>query len=162
MKSVIREFLITVLLALVLFGATNIVVRSTEVQGFSMEPNIHDGQRIIISKASFWFSNPQRGDVVVFHSPEMDTAIIHRVVGLPGESIKITQGELYINGEKLEESYLQGNSISAPLKAVPEDSYFIVGDNRGAARWDIVPRDDIVGKALLSYWPMDEWGLVTD
>ena len=162
MKTAIREILITVVLALVFFLAVNTVAHSAEVQGFSMEPNLHDGQRVIVSKAKYWFDNPQRGDIVVFDSPRTSKDIIHRIVGMPGEQIEISMGELYVNGEKLDEPYLQGSSIIAPLKEIPDNSYFIVGDNRGAARWDIVPEEDIVGKAWLCYWPLSEWGTVAN
>lgn len=159
MKGTIREIIITVLLATIFFLGIRTVVHNFEVRGFSMEPNLHDGQFIIVSKAAYWFSKPDRGDIVVFNTPRLNHGIIHRIVGLPGETIEIRAGEVYVNDTLLEERYTQGDSIAAPRQKVPEGSYFIVGDNRSAASWDIVPRKKIVGKAWLCYWPIGDWGL---
>ncbi len=159
MRGVVREIIITVVLALLFFVAIRAVVHNFEVNGYSMEPNLHDGQFVIVSKAAYWFGDPKRGDIVVFDAPNLNHDVIHRIVGLPGESLEIKRGQLYINGEPLDEPYTQGsNSVS--LKEIPEDCYFIIGDNRGASSSHIVPKDDIVGKAWLIYWPMDDWGSV--
>ncbi|MFA4837338.1 MAG: signal peptidase I [Dehalococcoidia bacterium] len=166
----IREVIITVLVAMILFLAIRAVAQNSIVDGSSMEPNMHNGQRIVVSKAAYWFSDPRRGDIVVFKRPHQKSSladrlmltssgIIHRIVGLPGEEVEIKSGELYINGQKVNETYIQGHSISAPLQRIPEDSYFIVGDNRFAAASDIVPRKDIIGKVWLCYWPVSQWGL---
>lgn len=158
MKKVAREILITALLALVIFLAIRSVVHNFEVSGNSMVPNLENGQFVIVSKAAYWFSDPKRGDIVVFHSPRLSHGIIHRIVGMPGEKVEIKNGEVYINDRKLEEPYVQGNHISRSPEIVPENKYLIVGDNRYAASADIVPRGDIIGKAWLSYWPLSEWG----
>ena len=160
MKAVVREILITIILALLIFVAIRVVVHNFEVKGFSMEPSLHDGQLVIVNKAAYWFGTPKRGDIVVFNRPPLKHGIIHRVIGLQGELIEIKNGEPNVNGEKLEEPYIQGHSVSASPQRIPDGSYFIVGDNRSAASWDIVPRRDIIGKAWLSYWPISEWGLV--
>lgn len=160
MKKVAREIVITVLLALVFFLAIRSVVHNFEVNGSSMVPNLEDGQFIIVSKAAYWFGDPQRGDIVVFNTDRLDHGIIHRIVGMPGETVEIKRGELYINGQRQYESYIQGYSVSDGPVVVPEDHYFIVGDNRKASSTDIVPEDDIVGKAWLCYWPLSEWGRV--
>ncbi|MBT9159598.1 MAG: signal peptidase I [Dehalococcoidia bacterium] len=159
MKAAIREILTTVLLALLIFVAIRAVVHNFEVNGFSMEPNLHHGQFIIVSKAAYWFSNPLRGDIVVFQTGRPNHGIIHRIVGLPGELIEIRNGELYVNGEKLEEPYVRVRSVSVSPRKVPHDSYFIVGDNRAATSWDIVPRRNIIGRAWLIYWPISDWGM---
>lgn len=160
MNKVIREILITAVVALLLFMGVRMVIHNAEVQGFSMEPNLHDGQRVFVIKAAYWFGEPQRGDVVVFDTERFSEDIIHRIAGLPGEVVEIRAGVLYVNGERLDEPYTQGHTVTAPPQKVPEDSYFIVGDNRGVAGWDIVPKKAIIGKAWLSYWPLGEWGTV--
>ncbi len=160
MRAVVREVLMTIILALLIFVAIRAVVHNFEVKGLSMEPSLHDGQFIIVNKASYWLGTPKRGDIVVFNRPSLKHGIIHRVIGLQGELIEIKNGEPYVNGEKLGEPYIQGHSVSASPQKVPDGSYFIVGDNRTASSWDIVPRRDIIGKAWLSYWPISEWGLV--
>ncbi len=159
MRAVIREIIITVLLAALFFVAIRAMVHNFEVKGSSMEPSLHNGQFIIVSKVAYWFGSPQRGDIVVFDKPTLNHGIIHRIIGLPGELIEVKKGELYVNGAKLEEPYIKGDSVSASPRKVPDGSYFIVGDNRGAASWDIVPKRDIVGKSWLSYWPISDWGL---
>ncbi|MCL0036490.1 signal peptidase I [Dehalococcoidia bacterium] len=160
MKAAIREILTTILLALLFFVAIRAVVCNFEVHGFSMEPNLHDGQFIIVNKAAYWFADPQRGDIVVFQTDRLNYGIIHRIVGLPNELIELRNGVLHVNGEKLKEPYVRGHSVSVSPRKVPNDSFFIVGDNRAATSWDIVPRRDIVGRAWLIYWPISEWGLV--
>ena len=160
MKAAIREILTTVLLALLFFVAIRAVVHNFEVNGFSMKPSLHDGQFIIVNKAAYWFSSPLRGDIVVFQTDRPNHGIIHRIVGLPGELIEIRNGKLYVNGEKLKEPYIRGYSLSVSPRKVPHDSYFIVGDNRAATSWDIVPREDIIGRAWLIYWPISDWGMV--
>ncbi len=167
LKQGIREIIITVLLAVTLFVAIRSVVHNFEVSGFSMEPTLHNRQFLVVSKVAYWFGNPDRGDVVVFKSPRLNRGIIHRIIGLPGDMVEIKQGEAYINRQRLVEPYIRGNQLSvAPVK-VPDGAYFIVGDNRGVpgdalgvASWDIVPEDDIIGKAWLKYWPIGDWGLV--
>jgi len=160
MKAAIREILTTVLLALLFFWAIRTVVHNFEVHGFSMKPSLHDGQFIIVSKAAYWFSSPLRGDIVVFQTGRLNRGIIHRIVGLPGELIEIRNGVLYVDGEKREEPYVRGHSVSASPQKVPHDHFFIIGDNRAATSWDIVPRRDILGRAWLIYWPISEWGMV--
>jgi signal peptidase I len=158
MKTAIREILVTVFLALLFFVAIRGVAHNFHVRGFSMEPSLHDGQFIIVSKIDYWFADPQRGDIVVFEADRFNHSIIHRIVGLPGEVIEIRNGLLYVNGEKWEETYIQGHVVSVSPRIVPYNSFFIIGDNRAATSWDIVPRRDIIGRAWLIYWPLRDWG----
>ncbi len=160
MKRAIRETVIILLLAAVFFLAIRSVVHNFEVNGQSMEPNLHHGQFIIVSKAAYWFGDPQRGDIVVFSREKESTRVIHRIVGMPGETIEIKGGELFVNGERWDEQYTQGVATRAGPVLVPEDHYFIVGDNRRASSYDTVRRSDIVGKAWLCYWPFSDFGLV--
>jgi len=160
MKTVIREIIITILLAVVIFMAIRTVAHNFEVSGNSMEPNLHHGEFVIVSKIAYWFGGPERGDIVVYYTDRLQHDVIHRVVGLPGETVEIKNGEVYINDEKLDEPYIGESSRTVPPKEVPGDHYYIVGDNRGVASWEIVPEEDIVGKAWLSYWPTKEWGSV--
>jgi len=160
MKAAIREILTTVLLALLFFVAIRTLAHNFEVHGFSMEPTLHDGQFIIVSRVAYWFSSPRRGDIVVFQTGRLNRGIIHRIVGLPGELIEIRDGKLYVDGEKREEPYILRHSISVPSRKVPHDHFFIIGDNRAATSWDIVSRRDIIGRAWLIYWPISDWGLV--
>ena len=160
MKVVIREVIITILLALVIFMAIRTSVHNFEVNGYSMQPTMEDGQYVIVSKITYWFEDPQRGDIVVFGANRLNNDVIHRIIGLPGETVEIENGEVYIDGVKLDEPYIGDNQRSESPGLIPEDHYFIVGDNRRGSSSDIVYKDDIIGKAWLCYWPFSDWGLV--
>jgi len=156
----VKETIITIALALVLFFALRSVAHTAVVSGISMEPNLHDGQRVIVSKVAYWFDDPDRGDIIVFDRPTDGNDIIHRIVGLPGETAEIKAGQVYINGEELQEPYTEGISVSRPAYALQEDEYLVVGDNRHSSAIDVVDRDDIIGKAWIFYWPIGDWGRV--
>ncbi len=160
MKNIAREIVITVLLALVIFMAIRTVAYNFEVSGESMEPNLHNGQFVMISKIAYWFDHPQRGDIVVYYSPKVNHHVIHRVVGLPGETVAIKSGHVYIDNVKLEEPYVHNASRPLSPQKLKKDEYYIVGDNRGSASREIVHEKDIVGKAWVCYWPTSEWGSI--
>ena len=168
MRFAFREVLITIALALVLFLALQAMFQSVRVVGYSMEPSFEDGQYLAVSKASYWFHSPRRGDVIVFHSPQdNDRELIKRVIGTPGDIVEIRDGKVYIDSVPLEEDYIQeppGPDYKpfAPQQ-VPEDCYFVLGDNRNHSSdshvWEVpwLPEENIVGKALISYWPPSMW-----
>lgn len=170
-KPFVREVLGTLLLAILIFLMISTTIQSSVVIYSSMEPNIHEGQRILINKLVYKFHEPERGDIIVFPSPSNpDEEYIKRIIGLPGEVVEIKDGVVYIqqadgNILTLDESEYIDNPannyyISDPI---PADNYFVLGDNRNnsidSRRSWTVPRQDIVGKAWLSIWPMSEWGL---
>ncbi len=160
MKNIAREIIITVLLALVIFMAIRTVAYNFEVSGNSMEPNLHNGQFVMVSKIVYWFDEPQRGDIVVYSSDNVGHHVIHRIVGLPGETIEVTKGNIFINGVQLEESYIPDGSRTIRARQVPDGNYYIIGDNRDAASWEMVREESIVGKAWICYWPVSDWGTV--
>jgi signal peptidase I len=162
-KTTILSILATLVAALLIFFGVQAIIESRVVEGSSMEVNLHNGERLIVVKAAYWFGEPQRGDVVVFHDPSRPLGhqeIVHRIVGLPNEKVEIRNGQVYINDSKMEEPYIQGASINRAPEIVPDDSYLIVGDNRDAASSDIVPRNEIIGRVWLLYWPLSEWHIV--
>jgi signal peptidase I len=162
-KTTILSILATLVAALLIFFGVQAIIESRVVEGSSMEVNLHNGERLIVVKAAYWFGEPQRGDVVVFHDPSRPLGhqeIVHRIVGLPNEKVEIRNGQVYINDSKMEEPYIQGTSINRAPEIVPDDSYLIVGDNRDAASSDIVPRNEIIGRVWLLYWPLSDWHLV--
>ncbi len=165
MKKLVIEIIGTLLAGVVIFVLINVSVQYSIVEGSSMEPNLHNGQRLLINKIAY--SNPQRGDVIIFPPPHVanpEDDFIKRIIGMPGEIIEIKDGVVYINDSPLDEPYIVDNAgIDLPLTVVPDGEYFVLGDNRGNSSdsrggWT-VPGEDIVGKAWLSIWPPSEWGL---
>ena len=167
LKQWIRELLESVLPALVIVLVVNIfLAQATRVEGQSMEPNLHDSQRLIIEKISYRFHPPRRGDIVVLRRPNKSPEpLIKRVIGLPGETVEIKEGRVYINGEPLDEPYLNQATLGdMMLQLVPEEHVFVLGDNRRASNdsrsFGMVPLDDIIGRAWIRYWPLSEAGFL--
>ena len=167
-RSWLRELLESVVPALVIVLVVNVfLAQATRVEGQSMEPNLHNNERLIIEKISYRFVDPGRGDIVVLRRPNRSSEpLIKRVVGLPGDTVEIKNARVYINGAALEEPYLNQRTRGdmAP-RIVPEENVFVLGDNRRASNdsraFGMVSYDDIVGRALLRYWPPSEAGLMT-
>jgi signal peptidase I len=159
------DILETLLLSVVLFFLINAVSARIKIDGSSMEPNLHHGEFVIVSKINYRFGAPERGDVVVFDFPRNITQeYIKRVVGLPGEEVKIEDGKIFVNGILLSEPYLEIEPQYEGEWTVPEDSLFVLGDNRNNSsdshNWGSVPLNNIIGEALLVYWPPSSWGLI--
>ncbi len=179
---------IVVAVVLALFIDNFIIINATVPSG-SMEKTIMTGDRVLGLRFSYWFSDPKRGDIVVFKYPIDDamgenTKFIKRIIGLPGETVEIKDGYVYIDGEKLEESYINGTwtvENDGFTFEVPEDEYLMLGDNRNnssdsrywadiafssglasneeeAIAFSFVPRKKILGKAYLCYWPFNHFG----
>jgi signal peptidase I len=166
MKTFGREILITVLIAVIAFFTLHASIQSCVVVGPSMEPTVEEKQRLLINKLVYFLHGPQRGDIIVFQPPnKQQPDYIKRLIGLPGDTIEIKSGYVYINGKKLEEPYtksLPNYNLSA--MRLPDDHYFVLGDNRNNSNdshngWTI-QKEDIVGKAWLSIWPPDNWGVL--
>jgi len=163
--GVLVDILETLLLSVVLFFLINAVSARIRIDGSSMEPNLHHGEFVIVSKVNYKIGEPERGDVVVFDFPRNITQeYIKRVIGLPGEQIHIEDGKVFVNGVMLSETYLMMDPQYKGDWMVSEDSLFVLGDNRNNSsdshNWGMVPMENIVGEALLVYWPPDSWGLV--
>jgi len=166
-KSFLREIGETIVLTLIIYGLVSLGFRNFRVIGDSMTPNFHQGQYLVVNKLTYRLHPPQRGDVIVFRpptNPEKD--YIKRVIGLPGETVAIREGYVYVDGRRLEESYIAqvNRRASWGPSLVGEDEYFVLGDNRNnssdSRSWGMLPRENIIGQAWLSYWPPQEWGLV--
>ncbi len=154
------------------------VAKPYRIPSSSMEPTLHcakpaDGcksrvsDRVIANRLVYRFHKPERGDIIVFEAPPQvraacnaSGAFIKRIVGLPGEMLSIRAGRLFINGAPLAEPYLRPayrGTESGSWGPVPRNQYFVLGDNRGMScdsrRWGAVPRDNIIGRAEVTYWP---------
>jgi signal peptidase I len=143
------------------------IVQPVKVEGTSMLPRLHDGERIFVNKLIYydeyrWAPKIERGDIVVFWYPnDPSKSYIKRVIGLPGETVEVREGTVFINGAVLEEKYLDpgenASSASQGPMQVKLNYYFVMGDNRDnssdSRSWGLVPKKYIYGKALLRYWP---------
>jgi signal peptidase I len=173
MKRSVREFLILLAIAVVIFVGLRSAVQTFVVYGPSMEPNFWDEQRLLVSKVVYKIHEPQRGDVIVFHPPDMTRdSYIKRIIGLPGESVTIEDGQVYIHKPDgsvlaLDEPYVKDLARQPYIGfPIPDNEYFVLGDNRNNTNdsrngWE-VPRENIIGKAWLSIWPPDKWGLAAN
>ncbi len=168
MKKFLREFLVEIIFVVVFVAVWFMVIQTYEVFQTSMEPNFHEGQRVVVNKAAYWswIGHPGRGDVIVMNAPDGNGGdFIKRVIGLPGDTVAIVKGAVYVNGVKLDEPYIiRSFTYSMEKMTVPEGSYFVLGDNRDVSndshRWGPLSGDKIVGKVFVIYWPPQYWGFV--
>jgi signal peptidase I len=165
--SWVRDLAFSVLLAVILIV---FIYQPVKVEGTSMMPALTDQERIFINKFTYRFGtgNIERGDMVVFwFKLDRTKSYIKRVVGLPGDTVEIAQGMVYVNGQPLNEQYVpaeyRDHQSLAPVTVQP-DNYFVLGDHRSSSNdsraWGLVPRKDIYGKAVFVYWPPDKIGRV--
>lgn len=171
----IYSILIDLIETLVIAGAIFVVIyaflfRPFQVNGDSMYPNYHNGEYILTNLISLRVSKLDRGDVIVFQSPtDKEKDFIKRIIGVPGDKVMVKEGDVYLNGSKLDESsYLAstvktygGAFLSDGLeKTVTENSYFVLGDNRSASsdsrEWGLVPHEKMIGKSFFVYWPVNQ------
>ncbi|MCT4598733.1 MAG: signal peptidase I [Vallitalea sp.] len=148
---------------------TTFLFQKTNVIGQSMEPTLHNGDHVIIDKISYRFAKPKKYDIVVFpYKKNPSQNYIKRIIGLPGDEVNIINGEVYINGEKLDETFDVINRMGNrefPL-IVPEGEYFVMGDNRNNSSdsryTDVgtIAKKDLIGKAGLRIWPLNDFGFV--
>jgi signal peptidase I len=167
LTALLRELVQTVLPAVIIVLAVNVfVARACYVENVSMEPTLHEAQRLILEKVSYYLHPPERGDIIVFYMPEVDQEpLIKRVIAVPGETIEIRDGHVLINGQVLEEPYLrQGTYPNRQPTRVPDQMVFVLGDNRGESYdsryFGFVPFAAIRGRACFRYWPLMDVGVV--
>ena len=180
----IAQFILDTIQAITLALAVFIVVylflfQPHQVKGSSMYPSFHNGEFLLTNKISYRFGIPQRGDVVVFKAPasepcsEIECEYIKRIIALPGERVQVDNGQILIDDKVLDEShYLTQEVITTPgsflaegtERVIPQSYYLVLGDNRAYSRdgreFGPVPRESIVGKAWLRYWPPPKLGMV--
>ncbi len=157
----------TILLALVLFLAINALSARVRVENVSMQPTLNPGEFLLVNRVAYKLGQPSIGDIIVFHAPgPSGLDYIKRVIGLPGDQINISDGVVYVNDHPLYETYISESPRYNGTWLVPPDEYFVLGDNRNNSSdshlWGFVPFDDIVGRALFIYWPLDNLALLNN
>lgn len=156
--------------AILAFGIRTFVAEARYIPSSSMEPTLEINDRLIIEKVSYRIGSPQRGDLVVFTPTEtlqargFKDAFIKRAIGLPGDTVEIKGGKVYVNGKALTENYIAEppESDYGPV-LVPQDRYWVLGDNRNNSSdsrvWGFVPQSNLIGRANVRFWPLDRISL---
>lgn len=172
MKKEILSWVFYIAFVLVLtWVIITFVGQRTRVDGRSMMNTLHDGDNLIVEKLSYRFSDPKRFDIIVFPPAGKKEYYIKRIIGLPGETVQIDEnGNIYINGELLEENYgaetIQNPGRAANPITLGDDEYFVMGDNRNNSKDSRseevgnVKRSQIIGRAWLRIWPLNKFGLL--
>ena len=186
MRAVIRELFETVILVLLIFLVLHLSIQNFRVEGPSMRPTLEAGEYVLVNKLVYLRFNPQelarlvpflevddrtvfpfhapaRGEVIIFQFPRDESRdFVKRVIGMPGDTVEIKQGRVFVNGEPLNEPYitLSDNGSMAPVR-VSQEAYFVMGDNRPASNdsrdWGSVPKEKVIGRAWVSFWPLNRW-----
>lgn len=161
-----REIVETIALTLIIFLVIRFAIQSYRVSGPSMLPGLQTDEYVLVNKIAYLFHAPERGDVIVFHFP-LDTSedFIKRIIGLPGDTVTLDNATVRVDGVVLHEPYIsQAYNPSGKTIKVPNDEYFVLGDNRplsdDSRDWGFVPKSDLVGKAVIVYWPVSNWQLI--
>ena len=173
--GIIRELLGWIIYILIIIGLTYLIItyvgQRTRVSGSSMETTLSDGDNLIVDKISYRFRDPKRYDIIVFpYKYEENTYYIKRIIGLPGETVQVKNGEVYIDGEILGEDYgaeaMEDAGIASEPIELGTDEYFVLGDNRNHSSDSrdpsvgVLRREDLIGRAWIRIYPFDEMGFV--
>ena len=170
-KEIVEWIWIFVIVAVVSFFIVTFVGIRTRVDGKSMMPTLHNGDNLLVDKLTYRFRDPERYEIVVFpYKHEENVYYIKRIIGLPGETVQVLDGSVYIDGEKLEKDYgaelMEDPGIAAEPIELGEGEYFVLGDNRNhssdsrMASVGVLKREDLVGRAWVRIWPLDQIGVV--
>jgi signal peptidase I len=166
-RAIWRDVFEIVLLVVTIYTLVNLATARAVVEGQSMQPNFYTGQLVIVNRFAYYFASPQRGDVIVLHDPLDPTQdFIKRVMGLPGETIQIREGRVYVNGTELDEPYITDFCRAGcdGTWTVKPDEYFVLGDNRSNSfdshSFGPISRQLIVGQAWIRYWPPQDMGFI--
>ena len=165
LARLLSEVLQTLVVATIIFLAVNLVTARIRVEGSSMEPSLHDGELVVVNRLAYRWGGPARGDIVVFRFPlDPDRRFIKRVIGLPGELVLIGDGQVSVDGVRLDEPYIAAAPRYNGEWEVQPGQVFVLGDNRNnssdSQTWGPVPLEQLIGKAVLVYWPPPEAGLI--
>jgi signal peptidase I len=163
--ELLREIGETFLIAGMLFLAVNLFTARIRVEGGSMEPSLHDGEFVVINRLAYRWNDPQRGEIIVFRFPlDPERRFIKRIIGLPGDTVSVSEGQVLVNNLPVQEPY-----VSAPPRydgtwTVEDGHVFVLGDNRNnssdSQNWGSLRTDEIIGKAIIVYWPLGDLGVI--
>ena len=174
-KGIVKELLGWIVYIAIIIGLTWLIItfvgQRTRVSGHSMEATLNDGDNLIVDKLSYHFREPKRFEIIVFpYRHKENTYYIKRIIGLPGETVQVKDGYVYINGEKLDENYglevMEDAGIAAEPIELGEDEYFVLGDNRNHSSDSRDPSvgilhiDELIGRAWIRIWPLDSIGVI--
>lgn len=164
-KRFILDVFETLILAVILFVGINAVSARVRVDGFSMRPTLEDGEFVLVSKLSYTFGDFKRGDIIVFHFPlNPDEELVKHIIGLPGDRVTVKDNQVYVNGQLVTETYIAQAPLYSGEWMVAEGHLFVLGDNRNNSNdskdWGLLPQENVVGKAVLIYWPPPMWGML--
>lgn len=159
-RTALVEILQTLLLAVLLYFAIDAVFARVRVVNISMQPTFVEGDVLLVNKLAYKLGKLHTGDVVIFHNPnDLEEDYIKRLIGKPGDVVRVEGGVVLVNGIPLEEDYIADPPYYSGEWIVPQGSIFVLGDNRNQSSdshsWGYVPLEDLVGKALVVYWPLD-------
>lgn len=174
-KSIIKELFGWIVYILIIIGLTYLIItfvgQRTRVSGSSMETTLSDGDNLIVDKISYRFREPKRFEIIVFpYQYEEHTYYIKRIIGMPGETIQVKDGKVYINGQELDEHYGNEAMIAPGIAEAPitlgRDEYFVLGDNRNHSADSrdesvgVLHRKDLLGRAWIRIWPFNKFGVI--
>lgn len=167
LRRLLIDILETLIISFVLFLGINAISERIRVESVSMEPLLYAGDFVLVNKAVYFFDKvPQRGDIVVFRYPPDPeaTPYIKRVIGLPGDQVRIAATQVFVNGELMDEPYLREPTARGGEWIVPGNQLFVMGDNRNnssdSRSWGFVPLENLIGRAELIYWPPEDWAML--
>lgn len=161
-----RDIVETIALTILIFLAVHFTVQTYQISGPSMQNTLQSGQFVLVNKLAYLFHDPQRGDVIIFHEPDQPGRdLIKRVIGLPGDKIVLDGSNVWVNGVELNEPYITHKyNPGVKTEVVPPNQFFVMGDNRPVSEdsryFGFVPKDYIVGKSILIYWPLGKWQIL--
>lgn len=164
-SNLVKEILETLLFTFFVIWFVKTASQNFRIEGASMQPTLQEGQYLIVNRLSYFLDEPKRGDIIVLHFPnDRSRDFIKRIIGLPGDTVSITNGEVRVNDVLINEPYIKDPSPNNQTWTVTEDHYFVMGDNRrnssDSRSWSFLPEDDIIGQAWVVYWPPKDWQLV--
>lgn len=161
----LAELMQTVLVAGLLFLGVNLLTARIRVEGYSMEPSLHDGQFVVVNRIAYFLGPPERGDIIVFRFPrDPMRRFIKRVIGLPGDTVTVRDGLVLVNGIVLDEPYIVAPPRYNDQWHLNDSELFVLGDNRNnsldSQNWGPLPMEAVIGKAILVYWPPTDLGII--